>query len=319
MKRIIAVFLLSLFLFGCSPKPEETPESETWSWVFHNGTVIQFPDAWRYIEFDGFAEGGYMYDAYGVFYMVRDGRTHEAAQIWFNEQHESVTELESATTVRFLRAETTKGYFPDRYYGTTEFVDYLILAPDDAVFHAWLPVIDQIEERETTFRAVLATANSLHDELNTFGFFGGIAVMAYPPDWEIVNWMSAGAPNLANEEFYMTIIPNDEDFWLRVIERARDIVREEITDEDIINEILFAYTDSEDASLNHIERLNHSIAMYENDKFNVYVFKLENDLWYSVSFSRIDEDTIQAEDEAIILQMIDSILLNNRDSGNPPF
>lgn len=319
IKQFIFVSLFSILLSGCAAySPEVSHESETWTWVFTNGTAIEFPASWRYIEFNGFSEGGYMYDAYGAFYMVRDGRTHETARRFFIEEHEIVTEIETDHIVHFLRAETTRELFPDRYYGTTEFIDYLVLAPNDAVFYARLPVTDAIVEREVAFRDVLETAYVPHDDLNTLGFLGGIAIMVYPSDWNIVEWIFIGAPHLQNDELRLTIIPYDEDYWIRTISNDENGISE-VTYEDIVLENL-RLNNQFDPQITYIDRLAHQIATFksENDTFYAYIFRLNSGLWFNISFSRIDREPIQPEDEVIVMQMIDSILLNNRGSYYEP-
>ena len=143
--------------------------------------------------------------------------------------------------------------------------------------------------------------------------------MTYSSDWEIVNWMSAGAPNLQNDNLYLTILLQEENFWMRVIERSHEIEAGEITNEDIIRQNLFLYSQY-DAAFISFEHLDHQIATYqtEDETVKYYVFRLENKLWFSIAFTRLDDEAIQPEDEDTIMWMIDSILLNNRDSYYEP-
>lgn len=81
----------------------------------------------------------------------------------------------------------------------------------------------------------------------------------------------------------------------------------------------FAYTIRDrEYSLEYTDRLNHHVAVYISGTFKAYVFRLENNIWFRISISRLDGASIQVEDEEVILQMIDSILLNNRNSYYEP-
>ena len=53
--------------------------------------------------------------------------------------------------------------------------------------------------------------------------------------------------------------------------------------------------------------------------YTVYIFKLDSDIWFRMSIRNFDNRIVEPEEtEAIIMRMIDSILLNNRDSYYEP-
>jgi branched-subunit amino acid ABC-type transport system permease component len=73
-----------------------------------------------------------------------------------------------------------------------------------------------------------------------------------------------------------------------------------------------------DVAIQYINRHRHRIALYQTDTSQHMAFRLQNDLWVRLHFYSWNGDTLQPTDVAMIMQMIDSILLNNRNTYYEP-
>ena len=324
MKRIIAILLLSMFLFGCSSAQKEASEPEIWTWIFHDGTTLEFPNSWNFLGNDWTGNGLYLRDDSGYLYLQNDGATYELPEQPFLEEENPPTELNIDAHFRLFRSEHS--YDPDSeyadFFGTTEFYAYMAFMPDSSLFTTLIPITPDISERETALIKVLRTGRSLHDEYNSIGLMGGWAVMVYPDDWEIVNWTLSGWPELSNGHIKAFVALANDEFWFAQIEENE---LETMIESDKILTILqtpSGFINPEHltvSDIEYIERYDHALAVYREDNREYIVVHLENGFWLKFSFVNLDGELIYPDDEASVMPLIDSILLNTRTDFHAPF
>lgn len=323
MKRIIAVLLLALFLFGCSLAQEETPESETWSWIFHDGTTLEFPNSWQFLGNDWTGNGIYFRDDFGYLYLHNDGATYDLPEQPFLELENPPTELNIDANFRLFRSE--ESYESDSeyadFFGTTEFYAYLAFIPDNSLFRAMIPITADIAERETQLQEILQSTHELPEDFNSVGLLGGWAVMVYSDDWEVVNWSLSGWPELSNGDIKVYVALANDEFWFRQIdENELETMAEVDKITNILNEfsILMNPEHLSVSDIEYVERYDHSLAIYREENREYIVTQLDNGFWLRFSFVIYNNDVVQPEDEAVVMPMIDSILLNNRTDFHEP-
>lgn len=295
MKRIIFVVLLfSIILSGCSSKPE------TWTWITYEGMIFEFPQTWEQLSFSG-GTGVLVNDSFGMLYFSMN-ENHAQWEETFYQGNESVFEVESDTGNHIIYVEISTEVFADLYDGQTEFVQYVAFVPGDLIATVNVPDTPELEQREVAIIDILQSVHVLQHEQNILSFFGGLAVMVYPDDWEITNWNSSEAPILENANLRVPI-------WGRT--EIIDIPdREDVTAQEIIDGLLDVMMDDD------VESFQRRRTTIYRDS-NTFLFALDNGLVFSVGYYRKDGE-LQPEDEEIIMQMVDSILLNNRDSYDEP-
>lgn len=312
MSRLIAVLVFSIMLVSCSSQ-EKVSETVSWTWIFENGTAIEFPNSWELGHDSGFY-GVSINDGYGELAFTPFGYDHDAWEQIFFEQYDDGIELETNGNVRIFRAETVIETLAEHHNGITEFVDYVIFTPNDFVLGVYVPVTPEIIERELIIQQVLESITVLHDEFNIFSFHGGQAVMTYSDDWEIVDRNLGLGATMRTNDLNLIIAVEGREFWQTFKDEDGN---DDLTHEDIIY-ALSTYNLSENVLIQHTNRHGHHLAIYEDDASQVIVFRLNNGLWFRGLFARGNGSGIQPEDELVILQMIDSILLNNRNSYYEP-
>lgn len=305
-----AVFALIFILIACTPQ-EEGSENNTWSFIFSDGTILEFPNAWNFVAYRGYLFNViYFTDEYSSFYIFQDGRSHAAMEeTYIADNQDTLVELEVNGDTRLFRGERVINFEDvELFDGATEFIVYVALVPDDKVFNALFPIAPELEEREKILQEVLLNARPLHPELKTFGFGGGLAVMTYTHDWEIVNWNSADSPVMQGENARLNFFVAHESFYHNMIDNEDD----NIPTEAVINFLLTQYLYLE---VNDIEpSYRYGQLIYRvGDSF---LLILDNGLTFVIYAHYLDSS--QPEDEAEVLRMIDSILLNNRSNYYEP-
>lgn len=295
--------VIILLLIGCTPQ-ETIPKHEDWSFVYFDGTTLQFPDAWYLIHYSGSMFNGiYLTDTYGEFYVFQDVRSHRAMEeIYIADS--TLIELVFDENIRLFRGETTMEFEDDVFRGATEFIEYVAFVPNDKVLRAWIPITSQLEEQETILQDVFRSAHPLQPDLNTFGFLGGLAVMVYPDDWEIVNWNMSDSPVLQKNNVRLSFVVRDESFHHNWIDDEDG----NITTEDVINYLLERDFDVKLSEVESSYRYGQLLYRYENR----FLLVVDNELIFNISAYDINGEQLENVDEEQILQMVDSILLNNR-------
>lgn len=318
MARIIGVVLLSLLLASCSSQVQTT-ELGNWTWVFHDGRTLEFPDTWQLSSPDSTGNGLYLNDEFGMFYLVSSIYSHEVMEQTLLENNNTGFELDTETNIRILRAELSieSGSETSEFFdGSTEFLEYAVLIPDNTVVRVSMPLISEMAEREAVLQQVFQSMKPLHKELNTIGFIGGLAVMIYSNDWEIVTWSLVGWPELSNGELNLHIAVATETFWLEGIEETESAT---LSREDIILEILETSSTLQpevpfsDLLFEDVNLQGFTVTVIQYEAIEYIVFQLQNGLWFRFSFFRRGS-TLQSEDETIVMSLVESILANNRDT-----
>lgn len=295
MKRIIAVFLLSLFLFGCSS------HSDTWTWISHDGTVFEFPATWETSPFNS-SSGVSANDGYVEVYFFPDSN-HDFWEKKLYEEPGEVIEIETDTGNRVIRTEFATVLLTAVDGEQTEFVQYVAFVPDDGIAYANVPDTPELARRESAIIDVLQSVYVPQYDQNVLSFYGGLAVLTYSDDWKITNWNSSEDPVLQNDNLNLVM-------WTYP-ERIDVPEREDITAQDTIDFLLERMMDDD------VETFQRRRTTIHRDS-NRFLFALDNGLVFFMGFHRLDDTELQVEDEAVILQMIDSILLNNRNSYYEP-
>lgn len=309
MKRAIVILLI--LLIACTPQQEEIPETdETLTWIYHTGLIIEFPSSWQVLSLFPFSEGFYFQDEYGTFMLNRDGRTHETMKRIYIDADSSFEEIDVDGNIRLFRRQTVYKVedYPELFEGITDVIEYVAFLPNETVLIFTLPIIPEFDAREALFYDVLYSATIFDTELNTIGFAGGLAVMVYPDDWEITNWNDAGSPVFANDDLRMVFTLRDAEFYRRMMLREeeieRDISTQEIIEYALDNSWFFMITEGE---ITANSRYGQSVYRLEN----YFLLYLDSGLIVEIAVDLVEEST--TEDERIAMEMIDSILLNNRD------
>jgi hypothetical protein len=145
--------------------------------------------------------------------------------------------------------------------------------------------------------------------------------MFYTNDWQFQQFNLGSAPSMISDVLHINIYAEYEEMWLDYLYFDEvDNTVESIDSEHLIHDMPFTNL-SEDIEIQYSRRHGHRIASYTEETYQIIAFQLRNGLWFRIDFGRRDSMDIQEfqpEDEAIIMQMIDSILLNNRRSYNEP-
>ncbi|MEL6309306.1 MAG: hypothetical protein AAFR81_20725 [Chloroflexota bacterium] len=332
MSRILLVSLFCWVLIGCSTQDDP----ETIHAVFMLDLAIEYPSNWS----NG-AESGYIWfyssiirDDFGTFFLISnydayDDSTVEQSIRRVYDANEDVIELESPNNgIRVLRVdgepievdpreanllnvdpESELYSSPDGYY------IYSAYLSEDHTIVARVPIVPEIELREQAFLSMLDSAHTLSDKMNVFSFVGGMTSLVYPRDWELRLNNGVSLPVWRSEQYSVSI---SIDIQQGIIDAQESLAPDTSYDKFMAFMLDRYATDIDSETVTYTQRHDTRIAiMPEDNRIRVY-FGIEAGIWFWVWFVRADGSSIQETDEVQLWQLVDSILLNQRESYYDP-
>ncbi|MEO1643930.1 MAG: hypothetical protein AAFR67_02000 [Chloroflexota bacterium] len=314
---IICVFAISTSAQEATPEPEQPIEI-----LLTSGLVVKFPAGIGIQPILGGGETIIMEDDFGRYVLIEDARSHETSEESFYEDNDNIVVLVTPDGNRMLRAELSIESIPDLFGDVTSVYIYLALLPEGHVLRFLIAQGDVAESQETRIMQIVDNTSTVTDEVNIVSFQGGLTTMVYPLEWEWVTWEMVGLAVTLRHEMYFTSV------WMFTeTELQQQIDRENpetVIAQDIIDDVFDRYTrlDIENVIIETQVRYGRDIYLISVQNRRYLVFNLGNndsdDFWFYMQFARTDEEPFNEADEAQLWQLVDSILLNQRESYYEP-
>lgn len=327
MSRNLLIICVCLALLGCTA--QHNPN--TLKPIFLPDLAVEYPSSWSHGTESEYICSSIVRDEFGIFLLISyydayDDNTVSDSVARLYEANEDVIELESPNGIRVLRTDGEPievdplranllniDLESELYNAADGYYIYSAYISEDHTIVARVPIVPEAHVREQAFLNMIDTARTLSDEMNVFAFEGGLTSLVYPADWDLDLRNGAWFPVFRSEEYTVAITVTAQSPIVNV---------QESLDADTTYDEFMSYLIETDFrswdEVTYTNRHGTRIAMMTHENDTYLKFGIDTGIWFDIRMWRNDDEMMQETDETQLWQLVDSILLNQRDSYYAP-